>query len=141
MLDQRHRSQEFLKFLKKIDSEIDKGLDLHLVLDNYATHKTAEVKVWLDKHPRFHLHFTPTSSSWLNLVERFFAELTDKRVRRGVFKSVDELEEAIHAYLKSRNEDPKPFVWSKSAENILERQARARAKFNEIRTQASDSEH
>ena len=141
MLDQRHRSQEFLKFLKKIDREIDKGLDLHLVLDNYATHKTAEVKAWLDKHPRFHLHFTPTSSSWLNLVERFFAELTEQRVRRGVFKSVDELEEAIHSYLDRRNQDPKPFVWSKSAENILERQARARAKLNEIRTQALDSEH
>ena len=112
----RHRAKEFIRFLKRIDRCVQKHLDVHLVLDNYGTHKTPEVKAWLAKHPRFKLHFTPTSASWLNLVERFFAEITTKRIRRGTFRSVAELEEAIHDYLDRHNADPKPFVWTKTAE-------------------------
>ena len=139
----RHRAKEFISFLRKIDRATDKHLDLHLIMDNYSTHKTAAVKAWLDKHPRFKLHFIPTSSSWLNLVERFFAEITDKRIRRGVFTSVAELEEAIGDYLDRHNAEPKPFVWSKTAKTILEKEARAKAKLDAIKTgnQASDSEH
>ena len=111
----RHRHQEFLRFLKQIDKETPADLDLHLILDNYATHKTAEVRRWLAAHPRFHLHFTPTSASWLNLVERFFAEITDKRIRRGAFDSVAQLENAIMDYLEQHNANPKPFVWTASA--------------------------
>ena len=104
---------------------MQRHLDIHLVLDNYGTHKTPEVKRWLARHRRFHLHFTPTSASWLNLVERFFAEITQKRIRRGIFTSVAELEEAIHDYLDRHNADPKPFVWTKSAEVILDKERRA----------------
>ncbi len=117
----RHRHQEYLKFLRQLDRETPKDLDLHLIVDNYATHKHDTVKRWLEKHPRFHQHFIPTSSSWLNMVERFFRELTDKRIRRGVFRSVEELTEAIEAYLSARNDDPKPFVWTKTADEILEK--------------------
>ena len=112
----RHSAKEFIRFLKRIHRCVKKHLDIHLVLDNYGTHKTPEVKAWLAKHPRFKLHFTPTSASWLNLVERFFAEITTKRIRRGIFKSVAELEQAIHDYLDRHNCDPKPFVWTKTAE-------------------------
>jgi len=122
----RHRGREFLSFLKLIDQETPAGLDLHLILDNYATHKTPAVKRWLKRHPRFHLHFTPTSSSWLNMVERFFAEITRNRIRRGIFKSVDELKAAIADYLEKHNADPKPFVWTKSAGEIIEKVARAK---------------
>ena len=122
----RHRRREFLRFLKQIDRETPADLDLHLILDNYATHKTAEVRRWLEAHPRFHLHFTPTSASWLNLVERFFAEITDKRIRRGAFNSVAELEKAIMHYLEHHNASPKPFVWTASAGSILEKVARAK---------------
>ena len=115
-----------------------KDLDLHLMLDNYATHKTPEVKAWLAKHPRFHLHFTPTSASWLNLVERFFAEITTKRIRRGVFTSVADLEDAIHDYLDRHNADPKPFVWTKSARTILDKEARAKDKLDQIRLGVSE---
>ncbi len=139
----RHRRQEFLRFLRRIDRAVKKSLDIHLVLDNYATHKTPEVKAWLDKHPRFRLHFTPTSASWLNLVERFFAEITSKRIRRGSFNSVGELEDAIYDYLLRHNAKPKPFVWTKSARQILDRERRA---FDALEVakegyQASDSEH
>jgi transposase len=122
---------------------VAKHLDLHLVLDNYGTHKTAEVKAWLAKHPRFKLHFTPTSASWLNLVERFFAEITTKRIRRGAFASVAELKQAIHHYLDRHNAEPKPFVWTKTAEVILEKEARALAALRavETRNQALESEH
>ena len=118
-------------------------LDIHLVLDNYGTHKTPEVKAWLAKHPRFKLHFTPTSASWLNLVERFFAEITMKRIRRGTFTSVAELEDAIHNYLDRHNADPKPFVWTKSAEVVLQKERRALDALERItsRYQASESEH
>jgi transposase len=122
----RHRHREFLRFLKLIDHHTPADLDLHLVVDNYATHKTPAVKRWLKAHPRFHLHFTPTSASWLNMVERFFAEITRKRIRRGVFRSVTELQSAIMEYLENHNADPKPFIWTKSAGEILEKVARAK---------------
>lgn len=121
----RHRAKEFIRFLKRIDRCVKKFLDVHLVLDNYGTHKTAEVKAWLAKHPRFKLHFIPTSASWLNLVERFFAEITTKRIRRGTFTSVAELEDAIHDYLDHHNADPKPFIWTKTAADILKKERRA----------------
>ena len=119
----RHRHREFLRFLRLIDQKTPQGLDLHLVVDNYATHKTPAVKRWLKAHPRFHLHFTPTSASWLNMVERFFAEITRNRIRRGAFTSVAELKTAIMDYLENHNADPKPFVWTKSAGEILEKVA------------------
>jgi transposase len=139
----RHRAKEFLSFLRKIDRAVKKSLDVHLVMDNYGTHKTPEVKAWLAKHPRFHCHFTPTSASWLNLVERFFAEITTKRIRRGTFTSVTELEDAIYDYLMRHNADPKPFVWTKSAEDILARERRALDLLDLIRDgyQPSESEH
>ncbi len=121
----RHRHDEFLAFLKTIDRETPSDLDLHLIVDNYATHKHATVERWLIQHPRFHLHFTPTSASWLNLVERFFGEITQKRIRRGVFKSVKDLETAIRDYLDQRNRDPKPFVWTASVQTILDKVRRA----------------
>jgi len=117
----RHRNVEFLKFLRQIDREVLKGLDIHLILDNYGTHNHPNVKKWLAGHPRFHFHFTPTSASWLNLVERWFGELSRKRIRRGVFKSVPDLVAAIEEYIIMNNQDPKPFVWTKKAEEILEK--------------------
>jgi transposase len=116
----RHRHQEFLRFLKLIDAAVPKDLDLHLVLDNYATHKTPEVKAWLLRHPRFHLHFTPTSSSWMNLVERWFAELTNRKLRRSAHRSVTELEADIRKWINEWNKDPRPFIWTKTADEILE---------------------
>ncbi len=130
----RHRHEEFLKFLRTIDREVPDGLQIHLILDNYATHKHANVKKWLDKHPRFHLHFTPTSSSWLNLVERFFGKLTDKAIRRGVFQSVPDLIAAIEAYLNANNNDPTPFVWTATADAILEKVRRGRVALDAITT-------
>lgn len=115
----RHRHDEFLKFLRIIDRRTDKALALHLIVDNYATHKHAEVKDWLAKHPRFHLHFTPTSASWVNLVERFFRDITEERIRRGVFHSVDDLKTAIQEYLDHRNGNPKPYHWTAKPEAIL----------------------
>ncbi|MBU7596597.1 IS630 family transposase [Streptomyces sp. P38-E01] len=115
----RHRQQEFLRFLKTIDAAVPKDLDLHLVLDNYATHKTEAVKKWLLRHPRFHLHFTPTSASWLNLVERWFAELTCRKLRRSAHRSVIELERDIRGWINEWNKNPKPFVWTKTADEIL----------------------
>ena len=122
----KHRHSEFLKFLKIIDAEVPAGLEVHLILDNYATHKHPNVQAWLGKHPRFQLHFTPTSSSWLNLVERWFRELTDKALRRGVFHSVPDLIASIEAYLDTHNNDPKPFIWTATAEDILAKVARGR---------------
>src|ERR1700734_1125031 len=116
----RHRSQEFLRFLKLIDTAVPKGLDLHLVLDNYATHKTPATRQWLLRHPRFHLHFTPTSPSWMNLVERWFAELTNRKLRRSAHRSVTELETDIRKWTSEWNKNPKPFVWTKSADEIFE---------------------
>jgi transposase len=129
----RHRAKEFLSFLRRIDRAVQKRRDIHLVLDNYATHKTPEVKDWLDKHPRFKLHFTPTSASWMNLVERFFAEITTKRIRRGSYSSVNELEAAIYDYLLQHNAKPKPFVWSKTAEDMLARERRVLDALDHIR--------
>jgi transposase len=128
----RHRHAEFLKFLRTIDREVPKGLQVHLILDNYSTHKHQNVKAWLDKHPRFHLHFTPTSSSWLNLVERFFGKLTDKAIRRGIFNSVPDLIAAIEAYLKTNNQDPTPFVWTATADAILTKVRRGRVTLETI---------
>ncbi|HEY8752369.1 MAG TPA: IS630 family transposase [Arthrobacter sp.] len=122
----KHRHTEFLKFLKTIENNVPAGLEIHLILDNYATHKHANVRAWLAKHPRFHLHFTPTSSSWLNLVERWFRELTDKALRRGVFHSVPDLIAAIEDYLAAHNDEPKPLVWTATADSILEKVARGR---------------
>ena len=130
----RHRNVEFLKFLRIIDREVPKGLQIHLILDNYATHKHPNVKKWLAKHPRFHLHFTPTSSSWANMVERFFGKLTDKAIRRGVFHSVPDLIAAIETYLHAHNENPAPFVWTKTAEQILAKVRRGRVTLDAIPT-------
>ncbi|MCX5338528.1 IS630 family transposase [Streptomyces atratus] len=122
-LHRRHRAEEFKKFLLKLDQEVPQGLDIHLVLDNYATHKTPAIKTWLLAHPRFHLHFTPTGSSWLNRVERWFAELTNKQIRRGVHRSVQALEKDIRNRIAAWNTDPRPYVWTKTADEILERLA------------------
>jgi transposase len=116
----RHRHQEFLRFLKLIDAAVPKNLDLHLVLDNYATRKTPEIHKWLLRHPRFHLHFTPTSSSWLNLVERWFAELTNRKLRRSAHRNVTELEADIRTWINEWNKNPRPFTWVKTADEILE---------------------
>lgn len=117
----RHRHEEFLKFLRQLDRDTPLGMDLHLIVDNYATHKHPKVKQWIQRHKRFRLHFTPTSSCWLNLVERWFGEITRKRIRRGAFKSVKDLIEAIQSYIKINNQNPKPFVWTKRVEEILEK--------------------
>jgi transposase len=122
----RHRHQEWIKFLKQIDAETPEDLDLHLVVDNYATHKHPKVKAWLKRHKRFRVHFIPTSSSWLNIIERFFRDLDEKRVRRGVFRSVPQLIDAVMSYIDQHNIDPKPFVWRKTAEEIIEKVGRAR---------------
>jgi transposase len=118
-LHRRHRAIEFKKFLVTIDKAVPAGLDIHLVCDNYATHNTAEIKTWLGKHPRFHVHFTPTGSSWMNQVERWFGLLTDKLIRRGVHTSVKALEQDIRAWIDGWNENPKPFSWTKTADEIL----------------------
>jgi transposase len=115
----RHRHQEFLKFLRTLDAEFPPELDLHLILDNYGTHKHQKVQRWLEKHSRFKLHFTPTSASWTNLVERWFRELTEKGLRRAAFTSVEHLEQSIGEFLENYNDDPKPFVWTASVEAIL----------------------
>jgi transposase len=123
----RHRHQEFLKFLRRLDREFPPEQQLHLVVDNYGTHKHEKVKNWLARHRRFHLHFTPTSSSWLNLVERWFRELTQKRIRRESFFSVKELIQAIGEYLDANNRQPKPFVWTASIDEILTKISRCKA--------------
>jgi transposase len=122
----RHRHQEWIKFLGLIDRETPKSQEIHLIADNYATHKHPKVQAWLERHPRFQIHFTPTSASWLNMVERFFRDLTENRLRRGIFRSVEDLIAAIHEYLARHNEDPKPFIWTKTASDILEKVTRAR---------------
>ncbi len=120
---QKHRHQEFIRFLDQIDRSVPPGLEIHLVLDNYATHKTPRVAAWFQKRPRYHLHFTPTSGSWLNQVERWFGKITEQRIRRGVFKSVDQLITAIDDYIEADNKDPKPFVWTATAELIVDKVA------------------
>lgn len=122
----RHRHQEFIRFLNKIENETSPELDLHLIVDNYGTHKHPRVESWLKRHPRFHLHFIPTSSSWLNMVERWFREITDKRIRRGSFESVSVLITAIKDYMENHNQNPKVFVWTASAEHILAKVAKCK---------------
>ena len=123
-LKQRHRATEFKKFLVQIDQEVPQDLDVHLVLDNYATHKTPDIQRWLLRHPRFHLHFTPTSGSWLNMVERWFGELTTKKIKRGAHMSVKALEKDIREWIATWNENPRPYVWVKTADQILAALAR-----------------
>jgi len=130
----RHRHQEFIKFLNLVDAQTPRDLALHLIVDNYATHKHPKVRSWLKRHPRVHLQFTPTNSSWLNLVERWFREITDKRIRRGVFRSVKELAAAINAYIREHDENPKTFVWTAKADAILEKIHRARAVLDKMQT-------
>lgn len=129
---QQHRHQEFLAFLKTVEKQTPKELDLHLIVDNYSTHKHEKVRKWLSRNKRVTLHFIPTSSSWLNLVERFFGLLTQKQLKRGVFTSVKELESAITEFIDRHNESPKPFVWTKSVEEILEKVGRARATLQNV---------
>jgi len=128
----RHRHQEFLKFLRRIDREFSGHTPLHLVIDNYGTHSTAEVKAWLKKHPRYVLHYVPTSCSWLNLIERWFAELTNKRIRRDSFLSVHDLTAAIEEFLSTWNENPKPFIWTATVDSILAKLARCRQTLEQI---------
>lgn len=134
----RHRSQEFLKFLKTVDANVPPTLDIHLILDNYGTHKTPRVRRWFAAHPRFHLHFTPTSASWLNLVERWFGLLSAKQIKRGAHRSTRELEAAIRAYLTMTNESPTPFVWTKTADEIF---ASLRRYCERVNQRISDSRH
>lgn len=133
-----HNHQDFLFFLKLIDLHVPQDLDVHLVLDNLSAHKHANVQRWLDKHPRFHFHFTPTSSSWLNLVERWFRELTDKRLRRGTFTTVEQLTEAIELWTEHWNDDPKPFIWHKTADEIIAKVKRGRAALTHQTKSATD---
>ena len=129
----RHRHQEWLKFLRRLDREFPRDIKLHLIMDNYGTHKEPHVKSWLAKHPRFVCHFIPTSSSWLNLVERWFAELTEKAIRRGSFVSVSDLQAAIDKFLEAWNEKPKPYVWTAKVEDIMQKIERARTKLEQIK--------
>jgi transposase len=131
----RHRHTEWLKFLRLIDESIDEQLDVHLIADNYATHKHAKVQRWLKRHPRFHMHFTPTSSSWLNMVERFFRDITTQAIRRGVFRSVDALIAAIQAYIVEHNREPKPFIWTATASDILEKVKRGRQALYKVQSE------
>jgi transposase len=130
----RHRHQEWIKFLRLLDDATSAGKELHLIADNYATHKHPKVQRWLSRHPRFHVHFTPTSSSWLNMVERFFRDLTLNRLRRGVFRDVEELIIAIDQYVDRHNEKPKPFIWTASANDILEKVKRARKTLHNVQS-------
>src|SRR5215510_10921765 len=134
MCEDRHRHQEWLQFLRVIDQVTPAGKVLHLIADNYATHKHAKVQRWLKQHPRFHVHFTPTSSSWLNMVERFFRDLTQNRLRRGVFRDIEELIMAIGDYIDRHNENPKPFIWTAKASDILEKVKRARRSLNIVQS-------
>jgi len=131
----RHRHQEWIKFLKMIDEQTPPELDLHVIVDNYATHKHEKVKRWLKRHPRFHMHFIPTSSSWLNVVEGFFRNLDEKRLKRDAFRSVPQLIDAIMDYIDNHNDDPRPIVWTKAADDILEKVGRARAKLDKSVTE------
>jgi transposase len=128
---QRHRSQEFRNFLDTIENNVPEELDVHLIMDNYGTHKTKSIHDWLAKRPRFHVHFTPTSASWLNLVERWFALLTERRLRRGVHRSTKELKAAIEDFIEHHNRDPKPFIWHKTADQILDSVARFCKRIND----------
>jgi transposase len=128
----RHRHQEFLRFLRRLDKEFPGKVPLHLVMDNYGTHGTPEVKQWLKRHPRFVCHFVPTSSSWLNLVERWFGELTSKRIRRDAFRSVADLVQAINEFIAAWNEKPKPFLWTATVDSIVAKLERCRQTLEQI---------
>lgn len=130
LCQQRHRHQEWLKFLRLIEETVDANKQVHIICDNYATHKHPRVQRWLAKHKRFHVHFTPTSASWLNMIERFFRDLTDKRIRRGVFQDLEQLINAIGDYIDKHNANPKPFIWTAKAKDILEKVTRAQAALN-----------
>ena len=132
MCQERHRHQEWLKFLRVIDDVTPAGKQIYLIADNYSTHKHAKVQRWFKRHPRFHVYFTPTSASWLNMVERFFRDLTQNRLRRGVFSDVEELIMAIEGYIDRHNENPKPFIWTAKANDILEKVKRARKALNNV---------
>jgi transposase len=138
-LGPRHRHQEWLRFLREVDAACPAGQELHLILDNYATHKHRQVKRWLQRHPRFHLHFTPTSASWMNLVERFFRDVSEEAIRCGSFRSVKELTERILQYLADRNRDPRRYVWKADGKEILEKIARARQRFAELYSSQDNS--
>jgi transposase len=129
-IHRRHRAVEFKKFLTTIDAQVPAELDVHLICDNYGTHKTPAIRAWLAKHPRFHIHFTPTSSSWVNQVERWFGLITDEMIRRGNHTSVQSLEADIRAWVKAWNDDPRPFIWTKTAEQILESTGRLLTRIN-----------
>jgi transposase len=132
---QRHRHQEWLKFLKLIDRETPAGLDLHLIADNYATHKHPKVQAWLARHPRFCMHFIPTSSAWLNLIERWFREIITKRIRRGSFRSLRVLEQAIYAYIEEHNQEPRPLIWTADLDDILPKLVRAYEALDTVQNQ------
>jgi len=134
MCDDHHRHQEWLKFLRVIDDVTPAGKQVHLIADNYSTHKHAKVQRWLKRHPRFHVYFTPTSASWLNMVERFFRDLTQNRLRRGVFRDIEELILAIESYIDRHNENPKPFIWTGKANDILEKVKRARKALDNVQS-------
>ena len=134
MCDDRHRHQEWLKFLRVIDDVTPAGKQVHLIADNYSTHKHAKVQRWLKRRPRFHVYFTPTSASWLNMVERFFRDLTENRLRRGVFRGIEELIMAIEGYISRHNENPKPFIWTAKANDILEKVKRAQKALNNVQS-------
>ncbi len=136
----RHRHQEWIKFLRMVDEETPNELDLHLIVDNYATHKHEKVKRWLKRHPRFHMHFIPTSSSWLNIIEGFFRNLDHKLLKRGVFQNVPVMTKAIMDHIEGHNRDPRPIVWPAAADKILEKVGRARAKLDKFAT-AGESHH
>ena len=127
LCQERHRHEEWLKFLRLIDRKTPKHLQLHLIVDNYATHKHPDVQAWLAKHPRFVMHFTPTSASWLNMVERFFRDISENRIKRDSFTSVSDLEHAIGQYIEHHNKNPKPFIWTATAADILAKVTRAKA--------------
>jgi transposase len=131
---QRHRHQEWLAFLREINKTTPKDKEIHIICDNYATHKHPKVKSWLKYHKRFHVHFTPTSASWLNMVERFFRELSEKQLKRGVFRSVKELEQSVMSFIDTHNAAPAPYIWTKSASDILEKVKRGREKLNKLQT-------
>lgn len=134
LCQERHRHQEWLRFLRLVNDATPEQKQLHLIVDNYATHKHPKVQRWLKRHPRFHMHFTPTGASWLNMVERFFRDLTTNRLRRGVFRDVMELVDAIDAYVDTHNEKPKPFIWTTSANDILEKVKRARTALDNVQS-------
>ena len=131
----KHRSKEFLLFLKEIDKSVPEELEVHLVMDNYATHKTPKIQQWLLRHPRYHIHFTPTNSSWLNLVESFFSLVERRVTHRGVHRSTTALEKDIKTFLNAHNEDPKPYVWTKTADQILDSLARYAEKASAVRAE------